>query len=247
MSWYEDWFDSPLYEFLYASRNEKEANKLADLIEQYFPHKKFRKIVDVGCGRGRHSISLAERGYHVTGLDLSPQAIEKAKKIAAERNLENVEFMVQDMREPLENRFDGAVNLFTTFGYFLDVDENRKVLKSISQMLKRDGRFLIDYMNAVKVEKELVPEEIGSHRGVNYHIKRYIRDGCVYKEIEFSGERLDKPRKYTERVQLFDREWLEDGLQQAGFSVKSEFGDYEGGAFNAEYSPRLIILADKTK
>lgn len=246
MNWYEEWFDSPLYEFLYASRDEKDANRLADLIEEKIPLKEYRQIVDVGCGRGRHSISLAERGYRVTGFDLSPLAVEKAKKSAKERGLNNVRFRVQDMRVPLQETFDGAVNLFTTFGYFMDEKENRDVLKSISRMLKPDGRFLIDFLNAGRVKRELVPEENGSHNGIDYHIKRYIRNGCVYKEIEFGGRGLDTPRHYTERVHLFDRDWMEEGLQNAGFSIESVMGDYDGKPFDEKHSPRLIILSERT-
>ena len=117
MSWFEEWFDSPLYELLYAYRNEEEARRLADLIEDKIPPGDFSNVVDVGCGRGRHSIALAERGYHVTGFDLSPTAIEKARRIAKERDLSNVRFIVQDMRKPLDDTFDAAFNLFTTFGY----------------------------------------------------------------------------------------------------------------------------------
>ena len=155
MSWFEEWFDSPLYELLYANRNEDEANKLADLIEQKIPVENYSTIVDVGCGRGRHSITLAERGYHITGLDLSTYAIEKAKRIAAGRGHQNVKFIVQDMRQPLSTRFDAALNLFTTFGYFMENEDNERVLASVNRMLKKNGLFLIDYFNSKKWKTSL--------------------------------------------------------------------------------------------
>ncbi|REL29204.1 class I SAM-dependent methyltransferase [Rhodohalobacter sp. SW132] len=243
MSWYKDWFDSPLYELLYAYRNEEEANKLADLIEQRIPREEYPKILDVGCGRGRHSISLAERGYHVTGFDLSPQAIKKAQAIARKRNLRNVSFVVNDMRNPLPDTFDAALNLFTTFGYFMVENQNIEVLKNVRTMLKKNGLFLIDFMNAKKVERELVPSESGEHNGIQYSITRYIEDGFVYKIIRFDGGHNHSPKEYTERVQLFDKNWFAENLTSSGFEPLNVWGDYNGGSFDVQHSPRLIILS----
>jgi len=243
MSWYKDWFDSPLYELLYAYRNEKEANRLANLIEQQIPKQSYPRIVDVGCGRGRHSITLAERGYNVTGFDLSPQAIHRAKTIAADRNLQNVTFLVNDMREPLRETFDAALNLFTTFGYFIDEDQNVGVLKNISAMLKPNGLFLIDFMNAKKVERELIPSESGEHNGVKYSISRYIDDGFVYKNISFSEDSDQPGEEFTERVQLFDKKWFTDNLKKSGFEPISYWGNYDGEPFDPLNSSRLIILS----
>jgi len=243
MSWFEEWFDSPLYELLYAYRNEEEANRLADFIEKKIPKEHYPRLVDVGCGRGRHSISLAERGYNVTGFDLSPMAIKKAKAIAKDRGLQQIEFVVNDMRTPLPETFDAAVNLFTTFGYFLDNDQNVQVLKSIRTMLTLNGLFLIDFMNAKKVERELVPNESGSKNGILYNISRHIEDGFVYKKIEFEGRPLDKPREYTERVQLFDKKWFQNSLKESGFEPVDIWGNYSGEPFDEDQSPRLIILS----
>lgn len=245
MSWYEEWFDSPLYEKLYVDRNEEEAEKLANLIVKILPQHDYPRLVDVGCGRGRHSITLAERGYQVTGIDLSEQAITKAKNIAAERGLKNVKFHVQDMREPLKQTFDAALNLFTSFGYFQNHDENKKALESVNRMLNPGGLFLLDYLNAVKVENELVPAESGTYDNISYFIERFIREGCVYKLIRFTGDDLKKPEEYLERVQLFDKNWFSRSFQETGFKLINTFGDYSGGNFNEKTSPRLILLAQK--
>jgi len=244
MSWFKDWFDSHLYELLYSYRNEAEADKLAGLIEK-IPRETYPRLVDVGCGRGRHSISLAERGYQVTGFDLSPQAIEKARNIARRRGLKQVKFLVNDMREPLDETFDAALNLFTTFGYFYEDDENVQVLRGIRHMLRENGLFLIDFMNANKVARELVPEEAGSHKGISYNINRFIEDGFVYKKIKFDGGQAEYQKEYTERVKLFDKEWFDENLRECGFKPLNVWGDYSGGEFDEGESPRLIILSKK--
>lgn len=245
MSWFEEWFDSPLYEVLYAYRNEEEAQKLANLIEKIIPAEFYPTLVDVGCGRGRHSITLASRGYHVTGFDLSPQAVKKARKRAKEKGLRQVHFLVHDMRHPLPETFDAAVNLFTTFGYFMNESESREVLKSVEQMLKPGGVFLMDFLNADKVKRELVDFEEGEHAGITYSIERKIEDGFVYKKMIFSGKGIDGQETYTERVKLFDLGWFRDNLESSGLTLKDTWGSYSGEPFDAENSDRLIMLSEK--
>jgi len=244
-SWFEEWFDSPLYEKLYAHRNEEEARKLAELIEDFIPLPEYKNLLDLGCGRGRHSLTLAERGYDVTGTDLSPKAIKKAKQLAAERELSNVHFEVRDMREVLPHRFDAVLNLFTTFGYFLEDEENASVFDGVHKMLDENGRFLIDFLNAAKVEEGLVAEESGSYENLDYQIERFIADGMVHKKIRFTAAGLKGPVEYQERVKLYGKDWFEPQLKARGFNILDFKGDYSGSRFSEEKSPRLIILVEK--
>ncbi len=245
MSWFEEWFDSPLYEKLYINRNESEAEDLALLIEKVLPKKTYPNVLDLGCGRGRHSLTLAEKGYSVTGVDLSPQAILKATKEADKRGLENVQFKERDMRIPLDDTFDAVVNLFTTFGYFLEDSENLKVLKSVHSMLRPQGRFMIDFLNANLVEKNLVKSESGQYENIHFDIERFIEDNMVYKKITFSGADIVEPVSYQERVKLYDLNWFRQRFDECGFSLKNSWGNYSGEEFNPEKSPRLILLAEK--
>lgn len=245
MSWFEEWFNSPLYEKLYANRNIDEAERLADLIEKEIPVKKYPTVLDLGCGRGRHSIALATRGYDVTGVDLSEEALAKASFQAAEKNLKNVTFLPSDMREPLGKTFDTVVNLFTTFGYFLDDAENSKVIQNIAEMLKPDGIVLIDFFNSHLVQKNLVAEDEGAFKDLNYKIKRTIDDGMVFKKITFSGSSLSKNVEYTERVKLYDLLWFKEQFRRSNINLKHVYGDYSGDSFNRENSPRLIMIGSK--
>jgi SAM-dependent methyltransferase len=245
MSWFEDWFDSPLYEKLYANRNEDEASLLADLIKDEIPINQYPDILDLGCGRGRHSITLAERGYEVTGVDLSEEAIKKAQSKAKEKNLDNVLFKIGDMRNPLPGQFSAVVNLFTTFGYFLDDSENIQVLKSISTMLRKNGLLLIDFLNATYVKNNLVPQESGNYGEYTYQIERVIQQHMVFKAIRFSGGSLTEPVEYIERVKLYDHDWFEANLKRHGFLIKKVYGDYKGNPFDPEISSRLLMVAQK--
>lgn len=245
MSWFEDWFDSPLYEKLYASRNEEEAALLADLIESILPKRDFKRLLDLGCGRGRHTITLGKRGYDVTGLDLSERALNTARSKAASQQLKNVRFVQGDMREPIPDTFDAVLNLFTTFGYFLDDSENEKVIASVSDMLNESGLFLIDYLNAELIKDNLDPSDEGQYNQYSYTISRYVDDGMVFKKIQFSGDDLAKPIEYVERVKLYDLNWFQTKLNQHGFEITELFGDYHGNSFDNKNSPRMIISARK--
>lgn len=245
MSWFEEWFDSPLYEKIYANRNREEAAQLATLIENQIPVSDYPKLLDLGCGRGRHSITLAKRGYHVTGVDLSEEAIKKASQIAADDNLKNIEFFIGDMRDPINRTFDAVLNLFTTFGYFLDDSENIDVLKNVNRMLKTGGLFMQDYMNSELVRMNLVPSEEGEYEKIHYNIERKIEKNMVFKTIRFSGPDLDEPLEFTERVKLYDLNWFEKELESNGFELLTIYGNYRGDSFVQNESPRLIMLSQK--
>lgn len=243
MDWFEEWFDSPLYEKLYANRDEAEAERLIDLLEETLPLDHCSRILDLGCGRGRHAISLNQRGYAVTGVDLSDQAIETAREKARAMDLENIRFKVRDMRRPLPETFDAIVNLFTTFGYFKSDAENASVFNSVVEMLEPGGIFVLDYLNAGKVRREYVPREEGEFQDIHYEIERYINNDVIYKNIEFTGERVNGKRQYSERVKLYEIGWFEQEMQKRNLEIDKIYGDYEGNTFVPESSPRLLIIS----
>lgn len=243
MDWFEEWFDSPLYEKLYANRDEQEASELVNLLVENLELNKCSDILDLGCGRGRHSISLNKKGYNVTGIDLSPQAIETAIEKAESQNLTNIQFEVRDMRIPLPETFDAIVNLFTTFGYFSSDAENARVFDSVVQMLRPGGTFVLDYLNAEKVKKTYKPEDSGRFHDLDYFIRRYIKEGAIHKDIEFRGPKLNGNKKYSERVKLYGLNWFRREMNKRNLSIVHLYGDYDGNAFDAAISDRLLIIS----
>ncbi len=243
MNWYEEWFDSPLYEKLYAYRDDEEAARLADLLEQELPVNRYPHVLDLGCGRGRHSLNMARRGYNVTGVDLSEHAIQKAGQRAKKEGL-HIDFRIHDMRLPLNEQFDIILNLFTTFGYFDDDAQNIRVLKAMSRMLRPAGCLVIDYLNASGVRQTLIPFEKGTIDSLDYEIARKIDKsaGMVVKEMKF--RRPDGvTREYEERVKLYDYHWFQEHLSRQGLALTRCFGDYSGALFNPKSSERLVIFA----
>ncbi len=243
MDWFEEWFDSPLYEKLYANRDEAEAKQLVELLVNELELNKCSKILDLGCGRGRHSINLNKKGYRVKGIDLSDQAIQTAREKVEEMGLEGISFEVRDMRNPLDETFDAIVNLFTTFGYFESDAENASVFDSVVSMLAPGGIFVLDYLNAQKVKKSYSPSDSGEFQGIKYNIQRFIRDEAIYKKIEFAGERVNGERIYSERVKLYHLDWFQEEMEKRDLHIDHIYGDYEGHVFDPETSSRLLIIS----
>lgn len=238
--WFESWFDSPYYHVLYQSHDDGEARQFIDnlLRAMSLPHQ--AHLLDLACGKGRHARYLAEKGYEVTGVDIS------ASNIAYARHFEHelLRFYIHDMRRPFRiNYFEGVVNFFTSFGYFNSDQDHLNTLINAEKSLKPGGLFLLDYFNSEWIRHHLIHREIKILDGIEFHIKKTIRSGHVFKHIEF--ETGGRHFKFRERVRLFTLLELEGLFSAAGLKIRQTFGDYSLMEFNARESRRLIIIAEK--
>jgi SAM-dependent methyltransferase len=238
--WFAEWFDTPYYHILYKSRDYKEAK---DFIERLVDELKLDRnahVLDLACGKGRHSITLHDLGFSVLGVDLSANSIETASKSSKD----GLRFAVQDMREPLNEEFDHIFNLFTSFGYFDEISDNERVVQSIHQMLKDGGLLVIDFMNAARVIDRLVKHEIKTVDGISFEIDRHTDNKHIYKRIRFNAD--GEEHDHTERVQALLKSDFERLLTSNGFEILRTFGDFKLNDFNEGNSDRLIIVARKT-
>lgn len=230
-----------MYEALYAHRDDQEARQLSELIHQRFPPSEYPRLLDLACGRGRHTLNFARLGYAMTGLDLSPRALSIAREKHASQHLE-ADFILGDMRDPLPVTFDGIVNLFTSFGYFEDDAMNRAVLQSIRSMIRPGGFLVLDYLNERWVRQTLVPRETGSLPSCDYLIERWISGSMVMKKITTSRPGSSS-MEFNEQVKLYGNEWFTRELEALGFRITERLGGYDGSAFDPERSPRLLTIA----
>lgn len=238
--WFESWFDTSYYHILYQHRDDTEAQVFIQNIVNHIGINKDQHVLDLCCGKGRHSIFLNSFGIQTTGVDLSENSIKEAKK----SETKNLKFFVHDMRNPLENEsFDVILNLFTSFGYFDDQTENEKVIHSIYNGLKKDGFVLIDFLNATKIKNSLIPFEIKTLSGIDFHISKEHDNKHVFKTIEF--EINNQKHNYLERVQLLEKTDFERMLKAANFSIEGIYGSFDLAPFDEVNSDRLIILARK--
>jgi SAM-dependent methyltransferase len=235
-TWFSSWFDTPYYHILYKERNYREAQVFMDNLTHYLNLPEKAKVLDLACGKGRHSIYLNQLGFDVVGADLSENSIIEASK----QSNETLHFKVHDMREPFEEKYDAIFNLFTSFGYFENDDDNLTTLKAIKESLTEYGFAVIDFMNVDQVINNLVPEEVKTVDGIDFHLKRYVADGHIFKEIDFE----DKGQKfhYTEKVKALTLQDFEAMMEEAGIYLLDIFGDYKLKKFHKTESERLILI-----
>ena len=240
MKWYETWFDSKYYHILYKNRNHKEAEKFIDNLILKLKINTNHKIIDVGCGRGRHCIYFNKLGFEVTGIDLSKKSIDFAKK----NETNNLKFFVHDMRKDFANeKYDIATNLFTSFGYFQNEIDNQKTINAINNNLKIGGILILDFMNINKVKKTLKSQEILKIDGINFYINKKITKSQIIKNISFKHE--NKNYSYEERVQLLSINEFTKLINNSKMKIVDVFGDYQLKKYNNNTSERLILICKK--
>lgn len=233
--WFSAWFDSPYYHMLYFHHDDADAKGFIDALIRHVKLPEDAHILDLACGRGRHAIYLNKKGFRVTGLDLSPKNIAIARKYENEK----LRFATHDMREPLPlSEYDLILNLFTSFGYFSTDSEHVNALSHISRALKPGGGFILDYMNAVRVRKNLVHRNSTVINGVTFQLERRLQEEFIEKDIRFSAE--GKEYFFQERVRSFTPAELEELIHQAGMKVCAKWGSYALDDFDEETSDRLI-------
>lgn len=238
--WFGTWFDSPFYHMLYKNRDYAEAQRLIDNISDFLKIGKENKILDLACGKGRHSIYLNSKGYDVVGLDLSRQNILHANQFQNKR----LKFFEHDMREPFsENEFCFVLNLFTSFGYFELDKEDEKVIQAMVKNLKPSGQLLIDFLNPYKVIHNLVPSETINREGISFHISKSFQDGFIIKDIRFEHEK--KSFHFQEKVKAIRRFTFEKYFKNAGLELQHTFGDYDLNPYDKTSSDRMIFVCKK--
>jgi 2-polyprenyl-3-methyl-5-hydroxy-6-metoxy-1,4-benzoquinol methylase len=147
--WYESLFEN------YGQKYDSEiytqgTNGECDFIEEELKFNKSLKILDVGCGTGRHTIELSKRGYSVTGIDLSESQLKRARE-KAESNRLKIDFQKQDARNlPFDNEFDAAIMLCEGGFSLMETDEmNNEILKNVTKSLRGNGKFIFTTLNGL--------------------------------------------------------------------------------------------------
>lgn len=241
--WYKEWFNTSEYLNVYRHRNDEDALKLAELIFSVVNLKLKSRVLDLACGNGRHSIIFAERGMEVTAVDLSENLLSIAKSSAEKLNL-HISFINADLRSfLLEKKFDIALNLFTSFGYFEADEENFKIFEQAYFHLKKNGIFVFDYFNSKYLADNLLEHSSEDLDGFRLIQTRCIRNKRIEKKIVI--QKNGSEREYMESVKLYSYSELIDQLNKIGFNIIKTFGGFAGTNFNEETSPRLIIFAKR--
>jgi SAM-dependent methyltransferase len=240
--WYETWFDSRLYHSLYACRDTTEAAAFVDRLMEQRPLLSGSSVLDLGCGAGRHARQLAAHGYRVLGVDLSGESIRAARQYEKR----GLCFRRQDMRLPFGvNAFSAVFNLFTSFGYFDNPADDLAVVENIARALEPGGWLVLDYLNARVAERSLCPSEVVTREGIVFQIARWSDPNHLFKRIECREG--SSSHVFIERVRKLTREDFRFMFDLCGLNLEITYGDYQLAAFDADTSPRLVLIAQKER
>ena len=238
--WFEIWFDTPYYHFLYENRDEEEAEQFLSALLNYLQLPPGSSVLDVACGTGRYSRFLESKNFNVVGIDLSWKNIQQASRFESEHLM----FLLHDMRKPFYvNYFDATFNFFTSFGYFSGERDNLKAIHSLSTSLKKGGRLVIDFFNSEKVIREMMPDQQLLRNNILFTIKKRLENEVIIKNISFRDE--GKEFEFEERVQALGLRDFEQYFQKQHLKLKDVFGDYHLKSFDPQHSDRMILVAEK--
>lgn len=206
--------------------------------------KKGAALLDLCCGPGRHAVEFARGGLAVTGVDLSPEYLREAAARAKKKKVP-LRLLRGDMRKlEFKGGFDAAVNLFTSFGYFLKFSDDLKTLKGVARALEPGGLFLIDLINGDFIRSRFSPRD-WHDMGDHYLLEDRELDGDglwnTWTRIDKRGGRVSS-RAFFNR--LYGRARLSDALERSGLRPLRFWGGFDGGKLS-DRSVRLICLAKK--
>ena len=232
--WYEILFENYGQKYDHESFTHGTIGE-CDFIEKEINYNKKLKIIDVGCGTGRHSIELSKRGYTVTGIDLSESLLIKAREKAIQNNLQ-IDFLRHDARSlPFENQFDVAIMLCEGGFPLMETDEmNYEILKNISKSLKNNSKLIFTTLNGLfplfhsinEFHEEGIIEGNATYESKNFDLMTF-RDYNITKIIDDNG--VEKELECNERYYIpTEISWL---LKSLGF-IKTEIFGAKLGAFS---------------
>lgn len=240
--WFLSWFNSPYYHILYKNRNQDEARDFMALLMRQLQVPKDAKVLDLACGKGRHALELHRLGYEVVGIDIAEESIAEAKKLEEP----GLDFFEHDMRQLYwAEHFDAVLNLFTSFGYFHNKEDDQRTINAVRDALKPNGLFVLDFLNVTKVLELMVSAEEKVIDGVRFVITRELHANTIQKNIRVHDG--DTELLFTEEVDALVLADFEAYFNQAGMQLEATYGNYALDAFDQATSDRLIMVTRKTQ
>jgi len=245
MDWFlRDDFWELTYPFMFPSSRVEKAEADSDALLRLTSTESGSSVLDLCCGPGRFSVPLARRGLMVTGIDTSGFLLDIARNRVRAEDLD-VELLNLDMREKVRpGGFDLVVNMFTSFGYFEDCDENMKVLVNARESLRPGGRMLLETMGKETLASIFLPATCDQTEEGHLLVQRHgISDDWTRIEndwILIHGDRLLGRWSFSHWI--YSGAELRDMMLDAGFSEVRLFGDLDGSPYGPD-SSRLVVMA----
>jgi ubiquinone/menaquinone biosynthesis C-methylase UbiE len=243
--WYKKkYFWDKFETVLFSSRHLEDAKIEVKNIIKLLKAKKKDQILDLCCGVGRHTLNFASLGFKVTGVDLTKGYLEKIKQSAKKENL-IIDLFHSDMREFIsENKFDIALNLYTSFGYFENSADDERVLNNVYKSLKLKGKFLMEMVGKEVLSRTFLEKDWREEDDQIILEERKISenwDSITSRWILFKSK---EKYEQTIKLRLYSGRELSELLKKCGFSNVKLYGDFEGNPYNNN-AKRLVAFAQK--
>lgn len=244
-AWYEEntfWMRTAdlLFSKAHWERAPAEVARMVDLLKLEQP----AHVLDIPCGPGRHSIELAQLGFGVTGVDLTAAYLENARQLADNYKTE-IELVQADMRAFVRDEaFDVVINMYTSFGYFEDPEDDNRVLENWFRCLKKGGLLLIDLMG-----KEVLARILTPNRWKEYNNKIIIEKPSITQNwgwVQNEWIIIDESGTHTFNLghRLYSAVELIGAVEKVGFRSVEVFGGLSGVPYD-DKAERLVLVATK--
>jgi len=202
------------------------------------------RVLDLCCGPGRHALELTRRGFRVTGVDRTPSYLDEARSRAVTEGLD-VEFVQADMREfRREGAFDGAGSMFTSFGFFSDPEDDRRVLRHLHASLKPGGILVMDLVGKEPLARDFLARDWQETEGVLVLRESRILDDWSKVESRYIVVVDGRLRERTFLIRVHSAAELTEILEECGFGRVEVFGSLDGSAYDHQ-AERLIVRAHR--
>src|SRR5215471_15744014 len=247
----KEWFDNDVFwretfSYIFA---EKRVALASEIVDKALRLTKLRgkSALDLGCGTGRFSIALAERGFSVTGVDRTKYLLDKARAKARSRHI-GVEWVQKDMRDFVRpEAYDFALSMFSSFGYFDDRGEDTAVLANIFESLRPGGVFLMDIMGKEILAKIFQPSSAQTlPDGTVLVEQRKIVDGWTRVLNQWTIIRKSRSRNFTLQLNIYSGQELRQEMEHAGLVDVKLYGNFDGDPYGPD-ATRLIAVGRKPK
>lgn len=213
-------------------------------------------VLDLACGIGRHSVALAERGFNVVGVDISPEYIARAEALADEREVGDlVEFLVGDMRlvgellKESEGAFDASLSLFTSLGFWGE-DTDRGIIEQLSHLVASGGVLVIDIVNRDWIVRNFQARDFGKVEDSLLQLmerRLNLEESRMYNIWRFYGPRgrdLEHVETFEVDHRVYSLHELKVLVEESGWCYRACYGGFGMEPFTMD-SRRIILVAER--
>jgi SAM-dependent methyltransferase len=245
-SWHEqDEFWRRFGPVMFSSRRRQAAAGEVDDLLRLIPLEPGAAVLDLACGEGRHSLALARRGFRVTGVDRTVSYLDQAREAASREGLE-VEFVRDDMREFARPRtFAAAINLYTSFGYFDDQEDDRRVVTNVYRSLRAGGSFVIETHGREDLARSFHERDLSELADGSFFLEeRTLAADGRSLQTRWTLMRGEERHSASFTVRYYAAGELVSLLLSCGFSEAQTYGGLGGGPYD-DAARDLVAVARK--